>query len=50
MDRKGEMFICASDDPILQNHSASLKSHVAYSFIGKIAYENPPRLLNKEGG
>ena len=47
MDRKGEMFICASDDPILQNFSISPKSRVAYSYIGKIAYENLPPFVEE---
>jgi hypothetical protein len=49
MDRKGEMFICTSDDPILQNFSISPKSCVAYSFIGKIAYEILPPFVEETG-
>ena len=47
MDRKGEVFICASDDSILQNFSISPKSRVAYSFIGRIAYENLPPFVEE---
>ena len=49
MDRKGEMFICTSDDPILQNFSISPKSCVAYSYIGKIAYEILPPFVEETG-
>ena len=49
IDKKGEIFISASDDPILQNFSISPKSRVAYSFIGKIAYENLPPFVEETG-
>jgi hypothetical protein len=40
--KKGEIFISTSDVSILQNLCASLKSHVAYLRIGRIAYKNLP--------